>query len=92
MALSVLHARLSIIRTNPCKYYPKGFITTRMSTQGAHRNPRKNRPRNESHNVALSKKLSYYLRHGLDQAGLTARKDGYVRLDELVFPFSEVNI
>src|SRR5271155_6120921 len=45
--------------------------------------PRQNN-RNDSPTVALSKALSYILRHGLDKSGLKVRNDGYVRLDELV--------
>lgn len=38
----------------------------------------------ESPMVALSKSLSWLLRHHLDTSGLEVRSDGYVRLDQLV--------
>jgi RNA:NAD 2'-phosphotransferase (TPT1/KptA family) len=44
--------------------------------------------RNDSPTVALSKQLSWLLRHNIDKSGLQARSDGYVRLDELVRPYS----
>jgi 2'-phosphotransferase len=47
---------------------------------------RRQNNRNDDPIVRLSKSLSWILRHGLDQSGLQARSDGYVRLDELVHP------
>jgi len=61
----------------------KHIITASMSTG---RQRQQNRSRNDSPTVALSKQLSWLLRHGLDKSGLTVRNDGYVTLDELVFP------
>jgi hypothetical protein len=61
------------------------FLLPKMSRQynrGSDR-PRKNN-RNDSPTVALSKQLSWLLRHHLDESGLEVRTDGYVRLDELV--------
>jgi RNA:NAD 2'-phosphotransferase (TPT1/KptA family) len=46
--------------------------------------PRQRR-REDSPTVALSKQLSWLLRHGLEQSGLQVRTDGYVSLTELVF-------
>jgi len=59
-------------------------ITTASMSTGRQR--QQNRSRNDSPTVALSKQLSWLLRHGLDKSGLTVRNDGYVTLDELVFP------
>jgi hypothetical protein len=52
--------------------------------------PRQGR-REDNPTVALSKQLSWILRHGLEKSGLQVRTDGYVRLDELVSPQSKVN-
>jgi RNA:NAD 2'-phosphotransferase (TPT1/KptA family) len=52
--------------------------------------PRRNN-RNDSPTVALSKQLSWLLRHNLDKSGLQARNDGYVRLDELVHLYSIIS-
>lgn len=38
----------------------------------------------DSHDVRISKTLSWILRHGSQSEGLVMRKDGYVRVDELV--------
>jgi len=38
----------------------------------------------DSPEVALSKLLSYHLRHGAEKAGLAIRRDGYVRVNELL--------
>ena len=38
----------------------------------------------DSHDVRISKTLSWILRHGSQSEGLTMRQDGYVRVDELV--------
>ncbi|KAI9027841.1 phosphotransferase KptA/Tpt1 [Hyaloraphidium curvatum] len=37
-----------------------------------------------SHNVKLSKSLSYVLRHGAQKEGIPMRKDGYVKVDDLL--------
>jgi len=53
--------------------------------------PRDRRRRNNPHDspsVALSKQLSWLLRHGLDKSGLPVRNDGYVQLDALVPSFT----
>ena len=61
-----------------------------MSEQDNKRNnnargrPRQGR-REDSPSVALSKQLSWLLRHGLEKSGLQVRTDGYVSLTELVF-------
>src|ERR1700694_5319454 len=47
--------------------------------------------RNDDPTVALSKSLSWILRHGLDKSGLNPRSDGYVRLDALVPPFCQTS-
>ena len=52
---------------------------------------RQSNRRNDSPTVALSKQLSWLLRHGLDKSGLEVRNDGYVRLDELVQAFTAPN-
>jgi len=56
------------------------YNKTNNSGRGSSRNSR----RNDSPTVALSKQLSWLLRHHLDDSGLQVRTDGYVRLDELV--------
>ncbi len=38
----------------------------------------------DSHDVRISKTLSWVLRHGSQSEGLTMRKDGYVRVNDLV--------
>lgn len=38
----------------------------------------------DSHDVRVSKTLSWILRHGSQSEGLAMRPDGYVRVDELV--------
>ena len=38
----------------------------------------------DSHDVRISKTLSWILRHGSQSEGLAMRPDGYVRVDELV--------
>lgn len=40
----------------------------------------------DSPDVQLSKTLSYILRHGAAKEGLTMRKDGFIRLDDIVSP------
>lgn len=39
---------------------------------------------NDSPDVQLSKTLSYILRHGAEKEGLKMRKDGFIKLDDLV--------
>jgi len=80
-AIVLAHARLPVPAAAGTSI--KHITTTSMSTS---RRRQQNRPRNDSPSVALSKQLSWLLRHGLDQSGLAVRKDGYVSLDELVFP------
>jgi 2'-phosphotransferase len=53
--------------------------------------PRRRPREGEGHDVALSKALSWLLRHHLDKSGLEVRENGYVRLDELVCPFLYIN-
>jgi RNA:NAD 2'-phosphotransferase (TPT1/KptA family) len=65
------------------------FILPRMSrpynkVNNSGRGGARNGRRNDSPTVALSKQLSWLLRHHLDNSGLQVRTDGYVRLDELV--------
>ncbi|KAG8994622.1 hypothetical protein FRB93_001537 [Tulasnella sp. JGI-2019a] len=40
--------------------------------------------RNESREVQISKACSYILRHGAAKEGITIRRDGYVRVDDLL--------
>ena len=39
---------------------------------------------NEDPDIALSKKLSYVLRHGAEKSGVPMQSNGYVKLDDLV--------
>lgn len=63
-----------------------------MASQGASRaprSPRQPRPAGAqgdaaSHNVRLSKQLSYILRHGANKEKISIRSDGYVKVDDLV--------
>jgi len=55
------------------------------SNKNTHDRPRQGR-REDNPTVALSKQLSWILRHGLEKSGLQVRTDGYVKLDELIFP------
>ena len=48
------------------------------------------RVRDTSPMVALSKRLTWLLRHHLDTSGLEVRNDGYVRVDELVGPLISI--
>jgi RNA:NAD 2'-phosphotransferase (TPT1/KptA family) len=58
-----------------------------IASMGTTRQRQQNRaPREGGHNIALSKQLSWLLRHGLDKSGLDVRTDGYVGLDDLVAP------
>ncbi|KAI9727646.1 MAG: hypothetical protein M1828_005874 [Chrysothrix sp. TS-e1954] len=52
--------------------------------QKAATNKRRSRPKNESREVLVSKKLSWLLRHGADQEGLKLGKGGYVPLDDVL--------
>ena len=53
-------------------------------TTSSHSKGRRQGRRNESQDIALSKALSWLLRHHLDKSGLEVREGGYVRVDELV--------
>lgn len=72
-----LHNRLLPILTRMSSSKPY----TKDSTPRDRR--RRNNP-NDSPSVALSKQLSWLLRHGLDKSGLPVRNDGYVQLDAVV--------
>lgn len=49
-----------------------------MNKRGGHR------PRNDDPLVAISKNLSWLLRHGAIEEGLNIDKDGFVRLSEIL--------
>src|SRR2546421_10794622 len=72
-----LHSRIAYILTGMSSSKPY----TQDSTPRDRR--RRNNP-NESPSVALSKQLSWLLRHGLDKSGLPVRNDGYVQLDAVL--------
>src|SRR5579859_6815029 len=64
------------------------YVPAPTMSRPYNRNNQGGRPRRDNRNdnptVALSKALSWLLRHNLDKSGLEARSDGYVRLDALV--------
>jgi hypothetical protein len=80
---------LSLVALNSPRLSTSSFILPTMS-RPSNRNSasREGQPRRNKHTdsptVALSKQLSWLLRHGLDKSGLEVRMDGYVNLDELV--------
>ena len=47
---------------------------------------------NEDPDIALSKKLSYVLRHGAEKSGIPIQSNGYVKLDDLVRIRSLINL
>eukprot|EP00483_Globobulimina_turgida_P000218 UN00218 len=42
------------------------------------------RSRNKNPSVYMSKRLSFYLRHGAEKAGLKIRNDGYVKISDIL--------
>lgn len=72
-----LHSRIAYILT-------RMFSSKPYTKDSAPRDRRRRNNPNDSPSVALSKQLSWLLRHGLDKSGLPVRNDGYVQLDAVV--------
>ena len=66
-------------------FFPQMSTPYSTSSDNSRGGSRSNR-RNDSPTVALSKQLSWLLRHHLDKSGLQVRTDGYVRVDDIVPP------
>merc|ERR1719410_1894197 len=45
---------------------------------------RNKKHRTTDHSVYMSKRLSFYLRHGAEKAGLKIRNDGYVKVTDIL--------
>lgn len=48
------------------------------------KNKKSHRRKKDNTNVYMSKRLSFYLRHGAEKAGLKIRKDGYVKVMDIL--------